>query len=124
MAAETLRDWLRLYRKGGFDALLPKPRADRGEPRRLPPDVIERLVAIKEANLALSVRLVIGKRPGNYIFPGLVGIFMMSPSYIDIHGVHHGTELIEKSDQPPALVRADQCLEEQQSIPESILQRS
>jgi len=59
VAAETLRDWLRLYRQGGFDALLPKPRADRGEPRRLPPAVIERLLAIKEANLALSVRLII-----------------------------------------------------------------
>jgi hypothetical protein len=33
VAAETLRDWLKRYRKGGFDALLPKPRADRGRPR-------------------------------------------------------------------------------------------
>jgi len=59
VATETLRDWLRAYRKGGFDALLPKPRADRGEPRRLPPEVVECVLAIKEANLALSVRLVI-----------------------------------------------------------------
>ena len=59
VATETLRDWLRLYRKSGFDALLPRPRADRGEPRRLPPEVIEQLLAIKESNLALSVRLVI-----------------------------------------------------------------
>ena len=61
VAAETLRDWLRLYRTGGFDALLPKRRADRGEPRRLPPAVIERLLAIKESNLSLSVRLVIAQ---------------------------------------------------------------
>ena len=27
VAAETLRDWLKAYRRGGFDALLPKPRA-------------------------------------------------------------------------------------------------
>ena len=59
VAAETLRDWLRAYRQGGFDALLPRPRADRGTPRRLPAAVVERLLAIKEANLALSVRLVI-----------------------------------------------------------------
>ncbi len=59
VATETLRDWLRLYRKGGFDALLPKLRNDRGEPRRLPPAAIERLLAIKEANRTLSIRLVI-----------------------------------------------------------------
>ena len=33
VAAETMRDWLQLYRRGGFDALYPKPRADRGQPR-------------------------------------------------------------------------------------------
>ena len=35
VAAETLRDWLLHYRRGGFDALYPKPRGDRGQPRRL-----------------------------------------------------------------------------------------
>ena len=34
VAPETLRDWLKRYRKGGFDALLPKARADRS--RSLP----------------------------------------------------------------------------------------
>lgn len=29
VAAETIRDWLKAYRRGGFEALLPKPRADR-----------------------------------------------------------------------------------------------
>ena len=39
VAAETLRDWLKRYRQGGFEALLPKPRADRGTPpgRSRPP---------------------------------------------------------------------------------------
>lgn len=37
VAAQTLRDWLRLYDQGGFAALHPKPRADRGRARRLPP---------------------------------------------------------------------------------------
>lgn len=36
VAAETIRDWLKRYRKGGFDALLPKVRADRGRARGLP----------------------------------------------------------------------------------------
>jgi len=59
VAAETLRDWLKRYRQGGFNALLPKPRSDRGKPRRLPDAVAEALIAIKESDPALSVRLVI-----------------------------------------------------------------
>jgi transposase InsO family protein len=31
----TMKSWLKAYRKGGFDALKPKPRSDRGRPRRL-----------------------------------------------------------------------------------------
>jgi putative transposase len=59
VAPETIRHWLKRYRAGGFDALMPKPRADRGQSRTLPPQVVERLLSIKEANPALSVRLVI-----------------------------------------------------------------
>ncbi len=59
VAAETLRDWLKRYRKGGFDTLLPKPRADRGTPRALSAAIAEQLLAIKEDNPKLSVRLVI-----------------------------------------------------------------
>lgn len=61
VAAETLRDWLKRYRKGGFDALLPKPRADRGTPRALSAAIAEELLSIKEDNPALSVRLVIAQ---------------------------------------------------------------
>jgi putative transposase len=59
VAEETLRDWLQAYRRGGFEALLPKPRADRGQARSLPPQVVEALLAIKEGNPQLSVQLVI-----------------------------------------------------------------
>ncbi len=59
VAPETLRDWLKRYRRGGFDALLPKPRADRGRPRALPAAVADALLGIKEGNPALSVQLVI-----------------------------------------------------------------
>ena len=37
VAAQALLDWLWLYDRGGFDALFPKPRADRGRVRRKPP---------------------------------------------------------------------------------------
>lgn len=59
VAAETLRDWLKAYRRGGFEALLPKPRTDRGQPRRLPDGIAELLIAIKEQYPKLSVRRVI-----------------------------------------------------------------
>ncbi len=59
VAPETIRDWLGHYRRGGFEALLPKPRADRGRPRALPPQVVDVLLGIKEGNPALSVQLVI-----------------------------------------------------------------
>ena len=66
VAAETIRDWLKAYRRGGFDALLPKLRADRGQSRSLPPEVVDALLEAKEGNPALSVQLVIRearKRP-------------------------------------------------------------
>ena len=50
VAANTMRGWVKLYRRGGFDALYPKPRTDRGQPRRLTPEVAERLVALKTGN--------------------------------------------------------------------------
>jgi transposase InsO family protein len=59
VAESTVRQWLRDYREGGFDALIPRPRADRGEPRTLRPELAERLVQIKEEHPALAVRLII-----------------------------------------------------------------
>jgi transposase InsO family protein len=59
VAAETIRHWLKRYRAGGFDALLPKPRADRGRPRKIPDDIAEQLIAIKELHPKLSVPAVI-----------------------------------------------------------------
>jgi len=59
VAGETLRDWLQAYRRGGFAALVPKPRADRGQARALPAAVVEALLTTKEENPKLSVQLVI-----------------------------------------------------------------
>jgi putative transposase len=59
IATETIRDWLKRYRRGGFAALLPRPRADRGRSRALPDAVAEALLKAKEDNPALSVQLVI-----------------------------------------------------------------
>ena len=58
VAEQTLRDWLRLYNEGGFDALHPKPRSDRGRPRRTPPAVAALLTELKERHPEWSVRTV------------------------------------------------------------------
>jgi transposase InsO family protein len=59
VAAETIRHWIKRYRSGGFDALLPKPRADRGRPRKIPDDIADLLIAIKTQHPKLPVRAVI-----------------------------------------------------------------
>ena len=59
VAESTVRQWLRAYEQGGFDALIPKPRADTGEPRSLRAELVERLMQIKEQNPELGVRLII-----------------------------------------------------------------
>ena len=61
VAAETMRHWINDYRRGGFEALYPKPRTDRGKPRRLPAEVAERLITLKTENDALSVKAIIQK---------------------------------------------------------------
>ena len=45
---KTPQKWLYLYKKGGFDALLPKTRSDKGIPRALPDTAIEEIYRLKE----------------------------------------------------------------------------
>lgn len=61
VAEETIRSWLKKYRVGGFDALSPKERKDKGKARRLPLEVADVLLAVKEENPELTVPLVIKK---------------------------------------------------------------
>jgi len=59
VASETIRDWLKVYRRGGFHALLPKARRDQGQARAIPQPVVDLLRMLKEDKPALSVRMVI-----------------------------------------------------------------
>jgi transposase InsO family protein len=59
VAHSTLREWLKLYRESGFDALKPRKRCDTGHPRALEPMLAEQLLQLKEAEPDLSIRLVI-----------------------------------------------------------------
>ena len=59
VAEETVRGWLRAYKQGGFDALLPKVRNDAGSARAITPQVADLLCEFKENNPALSVPLLL-----------------------------------------------------------------
>jgi transposase InsO family protein len=43
----TVRDWIELYQRYGFDGLKPSPRADTGKPRAIPEPVQELLLALR-----------------------------------------------------------------------------
>jgi transposase InsO family protein len=59
VAAETIRGWLRAYRSGGFDALVPKQRADLGSTRSIPSPVVDLLCQLKDDEPALTIPLLI-----------------------------------------------------------------
>jgi len=64
VAPETLRHWLKAWRRGGFDALLPKGRADQGRSRALPQAVADALLSLKEERPQLSIPQLIAAVAG------------------------------------------------------------
>ena len=56
VAEGTLREWMRAWHRGGFDALKPKRRADEGAARALAPPLAERLLELKEAEPTRPIR--------------------------------------------------------------------
>lgn len=58
VAAETIRGWLRDYRSGGFDALMPKVRRDHGSTRTIPTLVVDLLCQLKDDEPGLSIPAV------------------------------------------------------------------
>lgn len=55
----TLRRYLRQYQAGGFDALRPKERADKGVPRALPTAVLERAIALRQEQPARTTPMLV-----------------------------------------------------------------
>ncbi len=72
VAAETLRHWLKDWRRGGFDALRPKPRCDRGRSRALPAALADALLGLKDEQPQLSVAQLIAEL-------GRRGVLLQSP---------------------------------------------
>lgn len=50
LSVDTLLDWTLRYRRGGFDALAPRPRRDRGQARALTPQLAELIERLKREN--------------------------------------------------------------------------
>ena len=55
----TLRHWLRLYRKHGFEGLHDEHRSDRGTSKAIPVDVLDRAEHLRRENSCRSVRTII-----------------------------------------------------------------
>ena len=59
VAAETIRGWLKAYRRGGFESLVPQKREDAGTSRAFEPAVVDLLCMLKEDKPDYSVNEVI-----------------------------------------------------------------
>jgi len=59
VAAETLRHWLKVYRRRGFDGLKPRRRKDAGRSHALPQHVADALCQLKEDRPELSVQMIV-----------------------------------------------------------------
>lgn len=59
VAASTLRDWVRLYERGGLEALKPVFRCDQGHTRAIPTALSDRIVALREEDPSRSVQTIL-----------------------------------------------------------------
>jgi putative transposase len=55
----TLRRYLKAYQAGGFEALRPPPRADRGTPRAFPTEILERAIQLREEQPARTTPMLV-----------------------------------------------------------------
>mgnify|MGYP002336092154 CR=1 FL=1 len=58
ISLRTLERYLKDYREGGWEALLPSVRADKLQCKQIAPDVLEKAIALKQENPTRSVRQV------------------------------------------------------------------
>lgn len=55
----TLRRYLKQYQSGGFDALRPKGRVDKGVPRALPAEALEKAIALRQEQPARTTPMLV-----------------------------------------------------------------
>ncbi len=59
VSVTTLRRYLQTYRTHGFEALRPAPRADAGQPRAFPPEVLAQAIALREEQPARTTQTLV-----------------------------------------------------------------
>ena len=59
LSARTIEDWYQQHRKGGFDALLPQTRNDRGHSRAINAEIADLIVRAKHEKPRRSIRRII-----------------------------------------------------------------
>jgi transposase InsO family protein len=97
VAAGTLREWLYAYRRGGFDALKPRPRRDIGRARALPQAVADALCALKEAAPTFSVMMLIATARQRELIPADL---VVAPATVHRLLTRHGL-MARPADAPP-----------------------
>ena len=77
-SASTMEEWVYAHRKGGFDALKPRGRSDRGVVRSLSATVREALERVRRRHPDLSVKTVVehlvkqgALQPGEFSYPSI-----------------------------------------------------
>jgi transposase InsO family protein len=59
VGVSTLRRYLKQYNQGGFEALRPKERSDKRQPRVFAPEVLEKAVALREEQPARTTPMIV-----------------------------------------------------------------
>jgi transposase InsO family protein len=90
VAPETLRHWLKDWRRGGFDALLPKGRADQGRSRALPQALADALLSLKDEQPHLSIPQLISAVAGSVPDP-------VTPAPSTVHRLLSRAGLMDKA---------------------------
>jgi putative transposase len=73
VSLRTLERYLKDYREGGWEALLPSVRADKLTCKQIPPDVLEKAIALKQEQPLRSVRQIMAiLELSQFVEPGTI----------------------------------------------------
>ena len=99
VAAETIRGWLRAYRGGGFDALVPRTRVDQGGVRAIAPRIVDLLCQLKDDDRSLSIPSLL--KVAREQHPDVVGEVVLAES--TVHRLLARRGLMKKRKGEPTL---------------------
>lgn len=73
VSLRTLERYVQTYRSGGWEALLPAPRADKLQSREIPDDVLQKAIHLKQEHPGRSVRQIVAiLELAQYVTPGVL----------------------------------------------------